>query len=156
MLAPLEQFLCDTCHQVIDAPDQGWFEWLADGGRAHSLRIVHQQAECRSSPDKPGLDGHKLDELVGAHNLARLYTFISVQPDTGAAVASLDEFTEILHRLTMRYYEEARLYIEVARGNGFFISMSEPQIYQPSTFKQIIQAYGDEGTTASSCGCGCH
>jgi len=28
-LIPLQQWLCDDCHQIIEQPKDGWLEWLA-------------------------------------------------------------------------------------------------------------------------------
>ncbi|HIJ62292.1 MAG TPA: hypothetical protein HPQ04_06315 [Rhodospirillaceae bacterium] len=149
MLKPLEQFVCDTCRQVIETSADGWFEWCEDGDRqAHSFHIVHQRAECRADPQVPGLRGHRLDELVGVPNMTRLYGLFDVGlPEEGAVktLATLldrHEFTDLLHRLTSRYYDEARQYWQQAKDSGFFEGSSEPAIYQPSTFKRIIEVYG--------------
>lgn len=149
MLKPLEQFVCDACRQVIETAGDGWFEWCEDGERqAHSFRIVHHRPECRSSPETPGLRQHRLDELVGIGNMTRLYGLFDVGlPEEGAVktLATLldrHEFTDLLLRLTSRYYDEARQYWQQARAAGFFEGSSEAMIYQPSTFKKIIEQYG--------------
>jgi len=29
-LRPLKQFICDCCNEIIEQPEQGYLEWLAD------------------------------------------------------------------------------------------------------------------------------
>jgi hypothetical protein len=45
-LRPLEQWICDTCGEVIDSPSAGYVEWLSgmERGSYRSYRIVHQFA----------------------------------------------------------------------------------------------------------------
>ncbi len=163
MLEPLVQFVCDTCHQVINAPQEGWFEWCEDEGRkAHSYRILHHRPECRSAPQTPGLHGHRLDQLVGVANMTNLYSLFQMGPANQAnngdiaTLRDLDEFTEILRRLTERYYDEARLYWEEAKSNGFFLGSSDASTYQPSTYKKVIESYGAGATGGTICGCADH
>ena len=48
MLTPLTQFICDTCHEIIKRPEEGYMEWISlhdptKGAREiHNFRIVHQ------------------------------------------------------------------------------------------------------------------
>jgi hypothetical protein len=41
-LKTLQQWICDTCGEIIADPSQGYVEWLTGEDRlAHGYRIVH-------------------------------------------------------------------------------------------------------------------
>jgi hypothetical protein len=52
-LKPLEEFLCDSCGEVIRTLAEGWLEWLEDPAslKDYDFRIVHHSL---SSPRGPG------------------------------------------------------------------------------------------------------
>lgn len=37
-LQPLKQWICDTCGEIIEAPHDGWLEWVTDTGIPNRLR----------------------------------------------------------------------------------------------------------------------
>ena len=78
-------------------------------------------------------------------------------PEPGkAAGAARNETQKTNLEIASKYYEEARLYLDRAKSNGFFGGMRDAEMYQPSTFKELIQSYGgDQPADAASHGCGC-
>lgn len=160
MLDPLAQFVCDNCHETIE-PGQGRLEWLEADRKAHGFRIVHHQDSCRLAPHRQDLRDLPLDQVIGPENLLNLYRIVSVEAGPGdgpgpALAENMDEFTELLRRLTMRYYEEARLYWRDAEANGFFASASDAEVYHPATLKALVQSYGRGDGQAGKAGrCGC-
>lgn len=51
------------------------------------------------------------------------------------------EFTEVLRRLTIPHYEEARLYFKQAAQDGFFDEVNEIALYSQDTLSFIIHKY---------------
>lgn len=146
-MKPLEQFVCDTCHSLIEKPEEGWLEWLDDDTGVHSFRIVHHKSACRQhSSDRNVKDNH-LNYFVGVDNLPNLYKFLDpgyrynrdLQPvANGLHIA---EFTELLRRLTIPHYEEARIYFEQAEEDGLFDGANEVSPYKQDILKRIIHNY---------------
>ncbi len=150
MLKPLAQFICDRCHGVIEKPEDGWFEWLHDDDhKAHSFRIVHHKTRCQYPRETRHLMDLHLTHFLGPDFLVGLYRFLDLgpyhDPDGKHVVAVRDvrEFTEILRRLTMPYYEEARLYWNAAKSDGYFDGVNEVRIYMPDNLRGLIERYGD-------------
>ena len=61
----------------------------------------------------------------------------------GPEVADLREFAEIMRRLFIPYYEEARRYWERARNDDFFDDPNEVWLYLSSTSQAIIARYAE-------------
>lgn len=166
MLQPLEQFYCDTCDQLIQAPEQGMVEWIESMDEpAHSFRIVHHieyspKADSeipRSEKPRPqGCYKHQntvknkdigLDKFLGKDGLVKLIHFIDVGPYhvpkyDGVQFEDGREFAELFRRLQLPYYEEARKYWDRAKQDGFFEGANEMWIYQPEVLEEIIDVYG--------------
>src|ERR1035441_6619662 len=79
-LKPLKQWVCDTCREIITAPEDGQLEWVSDDEhRARDFRIVHHPLKsprrsrkgCYNHND-PGSESESLSDLVGADGLAHL------------------------------------------------------------------------------------
>lgn len=163
-LRPLKQWICDTCGEVIRQPKHGYLEWVAtvDNGvyHAHELRIVHHaprspyynkktlRGGCYGHDGKYGRSDLPLDCFVGSVGLSRfLSIFLDVGPDLkpdypGPQVVDMRAAVEVMRRLYVPYYEEARLYWAVARGDGFFREDNEVTRYRPSTLRELIAQYG--------------
>ena len=168
-LKPREQWICDTCGQVIEAASEGWLEWLESKDssgtyKKHGFRIVHHQsysprnpnrpelrpsnaASCYSYENHPGLvaDYH-LDHIVGPHGLAVLLGMIDKGPLIEAAfdgpgVMDLRDWVELVRRLAVPHYEEARRYVVQASRDGFFEGMSDHAIYAPATLETVVEKY---------------
>lgn len=149
MLQPLRHFFCDTCRDVIEAPSHGWVEWLFDKhtGLAHSFRIVHHKS---TSPRRDGCYKHldkscHLDEFMQG-GMIRYLSFLDVgryhEPEyVGPRVVDVREFVELLRRLTIPYYEEARQYWTEGMADGAFEGLSEMNVYEEEFLKELIRWY---------------
>ena len=131
-MEPLKEWICDTCGGVIQSPEQGWLEWLkleADNGSylASGFRIVHHFLYSPNKKSKEGCYQHgpiaasmHLNEYTGADGLNYLLEMLrGGGSGREIAVANLDEFIEIVRRLQIPHYEEARRYqssIDLRRG----------------------------------------
>ena len=146
-LQPLQQWKCDTCGQIIDRPDTGWVEWLAgpsQGTKAHGFRIVHNSNRCQYPSSVRVHDVHLL-HLVGSDGLARLLTLLAPgRPDGNRedGVASLGEWTELVRRLHLPHYEEARQYWADAEADRFFAEPEHQARYSQATLAHLLERYG--------------
>jgi hypothetical protein len=129
MLKPLTQFYCDCCGEIIQEPKHGWVEWLTvfDPERGDYIfkghRIVHHIAysprtgrDCYTYKKHIGRsDIYLTDFLDKQTGIAEMLRFIDCGPIhepqfTGHYLGDLREYIEFIRRLTIPYYEEARLY----------------------------------------------
>ena len=165
MLKPLEQFICDTCGQIIEKPEHGWVEWESkiegDPPRQEQwgFKIVHH------SPHSPLKGEHKRDggcyhythsshrsdlhltDFLGDNQMPELLSFLDVgpyhDPDySGPSIVEMREFVEFARRLTIPYYEEARQYWSDALSDGYFGDANEIWIYLPENLEALINKYG--------------
>jgi hypothetical protein len=154
-LRPLEQFVCDTCNQIIDSPEQGYIEWI-DDKKARRFNIVHHSLYSPLKPNRScyqhekayGRSDTALKDFLGVHGIVEMLNFIDVgdyhRPDyEGPDVGDLREWTEVARRLFIPGYEEARLFWDRARADGFFEGANELWPYLPETLERLIEQYGD-------------
>lgn len=154
-LEPLKQWFCDRCGEVIEKPEDGWVHWRrGEDRKIHSIEILHH---LRASP-KGGrqgcypqdleLDMH-LETMLGERGLARLLAMIDVgafhdeEGEYVGRVRDLRNWAEVVRRLHLPYYEEARRYFDEARGNGDLEGINEVALYLPSNLKGLVEKYGD-------------
>jgi hypothetical protein len=153
MLKPLEEWICDSCGEIIKAPEQGYVEWQETKRKVHGFRIVHHAphsprkrsgGNCYYSNAERGGD-LSLEDLVGTKGLLILTSWIDVgewheDEYTGPDVRDLREWTTLFRRLQIPYFEEARLYEEQfrdVRSGG----ANEIYLYLPNTLKKIIEEH---------------
>jgi hypothetical protein len=146
-LLPLSQWKCDACGQIIERPEMGWVEWLAGptrGTKAHAFRIVHNSSRCQY-PSMARVHDIHLIHLLGPDGLATLLEVLSPGGHTGnreEGVASLDEWGELVRRLHIPHYEEARQYWADAEADNFFSRSPEHARYSQTTILDILAQYG--------------
>ena len=144
-LKPLQQFICDKCRELIKSPTDGWLEWLHsnDDRTTHGFRVVHNgQASpgkqdgkrCQYHTDLLVGDMH-LDHFLGSDGLAALLSMIDRPFD------NQQEFVEIIRRLHIPYYEEARLYWQKAKQDDFFSGANEYWPYLEANLTRLIETY---------------
>jgi hypothetical protein len=143
MLKPLKQWICDTCGEVIQQPDHGWLDWLvAEAGEGYSFsgfRIIHHRprsprpAGCYQYERRIGLQGIHLDWVysaeVGKGWIIHLVEYAS----------NPKESAELLRRLTIPYYEEARQNWTLAVAGGMLENGAGD--YHPDNLKDIIKLH---------------
>ncbi len=161
MLKPLKQFICDECGQVINSPEEGYVEWesgIDDKGRsfARGFRIVHVS---HASPLKHTRKGcYKYDRseyrsdidlehfLQNAHqymfSLLDLGFLHDRNNKIGCQISDFREFVCFFKRLTISYYEEARLYFEEALEDEEICGdENEIYLFSEKKLKSIVQRY---------------
>lgn len=164
MLQPLQEWVCDTCKQLISKPSEGYVEWVEDLATSMSsdFHIVHagyyspfrknnphSDASCYQHQTARGRRDLPLDSFLNAEGIVRLLSFIDIgkyhEPTySGVHFANGREFAELFRRLHLPYYEEARLHWSTAQANGDFDGANEDWLYQPKILKRIIEAYGNQ------------
>lgn len=160
MPAPLKQWICDTCCEIIKSPEEGWVEWLQDKSdphKAYDFRIEHHATysphalgggNCYKYDQNWNRAGNPLSSFVGEDGLAYLLSFLDsgryISPDyNGPEVSDIRGFVELIRRLHMPYYKEARHFFDAASDDGFFDDVSG-HILRPERLKQIIEIYGSQ------------
>ena len=133
-LKPLEQFICDQCGRLIENVDEGWLEWYDDyKNPAHGFRIVHARQNCYY-PDKAGVSDNHLVYFTGNDGLAVLLNLFKRR-----GVADQNELAEIIRRLHIPHYEEARRYWERAVSEG----MVDNEDYRQAELQAVIKEYSE-------------
>ncbi len=151
MLEPLKQWICDSCGQVIETPDDGYVEWLVESeeaafGQQYGFKIIHAGEECTCySEEDVSKNDAPLESFIGNKGHLYLLSFLDVgtllmREYKGARVKNLREFVEFMRRLTVPYYEEARLYFENLHADEDFVL--DDSIYNQENLIRIIQKYG--------------
>jgi hypothetical protein len=143
-LKPLQQWFCDSCGGLIEKPEDGWIEWYTEGDAyiASGYRIVHHDQRCMYNEHvlfqqgKMVSDNH-LDDYVGPNGLVYLTRMLELDN-----LKDKSELIEMIRRLHVPYYEEARQYWAQAEEDGFFDGSNEVWPYLPSTCLRLIGEYG--------------
>ena len=104
------------------------------------FKIIHANEYCYF--DYP--NSLSLNCLLGERGYLKLLSFLDIGPlllkeYKGPRVKDLREFMEFMRRLTIPYYEEARLYFNYLPSDEDFDL--EESIYSQDELKRIIQKY---------------
>jgi len=166
MLKPLEQFICDSCGEVIEKPEDGWVEWLYEKNeetgfsKNRGFKIVHHSprsplntgirgVNCYHYNNIPNRSDNHLTYFLGVNGLVELYAKL----DPGEAFAdekelpmvlNLREYVNFMRRLTIPYYEEARKYWSDATNDGYFNGANEIWTFLPDNLRTLIEQYKEE------------
>lgn len=146
-LKPLEQWYCDTCGKVIEDVKDGWLEWYYDYDGDMVLRsnkgyrIVHHDKRCMYNSSKmhnagKGVSDMHLEDFTGPNGLANLLSDIELE-----RCEDNKEIIEIIKRLHLPYYEEARKYHDKAEMSGFFDGENEVTRSLLETSVTVIDRY---------------
>jgi hypothetical protein len=145
-----ETWICDTCGGAIEKADDGWVEWLLrQSGQkwiGRGLRLVHSfPASPRSSAAKCQYDENResahdgsivndlaLESFLGPDGLMELLSFIA-----GGELPTL-EVLEMIKRLHIPGYEEARFHFRSALDEGVFDPNTREGFYTQSDIKAVL------------------
>ena len=122
-LKPLKQWICDSCGGLISKPEDGWWEFLHDDThRVYGFRIVHYNPKCYyPTGDKHITVGDlPLKNMINSGGFGHMLHWLELT-QTGKMKEHIDisDFTEIMRRLYLPYWEEARQYWEQSFRDGF-------------------------------------
>lgn len=152
-LLPLQQWFCDRCDNVIEKPEDGWLHWRNRDKGVEEIEILHHlKASPRGGergcyPKDMDCDMH-LETMLGARGLVDLLSMLDVgeyHDKEGKNVGKVDvrNWTEIVRRLHLPYYEEGRRHFDEARSNGDLEGINEVALYLEDTLKGIVDRYAD-------------
>ncbi len=126
-LKPLKQFICDECGELIKKPKDGWWEYIHDTETelVSGFRIVHYGGPCYYSvpalkrQNKMVGDMH-LEHMLDSGAFGHMLHWLELSETKKIKEHfNISEFTEIMRRLYLPYWEEARQYWERAFSDGF-------------------------------------
>jgi hypothetical protein len=147
-LRPLEQFFCDECRDIINSVGDGWLEWKKDDNlKGYGFRIVHavkaspkrsKGGNCSYQEKKGEVSDLPLDNVAGIDGLIRLLSFLD-EKQHEVDLKDPTEIVEIIRRIHVPHYEEARSYIQRAYDEDFIDSTicTEEQLIK------IIEKYSE-------------
>jgi hypothetical protein len=143
-LKPLKQWLCDSCGGMINKPGDGWFEWYTNNKSniEEGFKIVHHQKACMYDDRSLRKQGKSvadlnLTDVIGIGSLAASLFRIELAEKGKLGKINLAEYIEILRRLHIPYWEEARLYWDEALKAGGHDACD----FSESTLVAVIDEY---------------
>lgn len=151
-LEPLKQWICDACGGIIEKSEDGWWEFIeTKDNLVYGDRIVHCGNDSNCYYNEQALRGEgkivgslPLGQILGAgglgHMLHRLELSQQVQGKTEERF-NMQDYVDIMRRLYLPYWEEARLYWERARRDGFHDACD----FSEQELVRIINEYAENG-----------
>ncbi len=152
-LVPLKQFFCDTCGHVIESINEGYVIWETnDDGLAKNFRIVHHKPHsplkdrdkngCYTSYEQSESLDTFFNENADIEILNLLHLNQIIYPDHKDGIENLAEFADFLRRIKLPYYEEARLYLDAAKTQGYIGGSNELRIFTKEFLYGVIENFG--------------
>jgi hypothetical protein len=146
-LEPLEQWICDTCGELIAEAKDGWLEWQRkerpDGSYGRfAFRICHHLlASPRKKENPEGCYRNKqshnhLREFLGPDGLTAFVGMIE-----RGEIDDLKNWAEIVRRLFTPGYEEARQHFREAVEEGLLEDVDEGRMATVETLARITNDF---------------
>lgn len=121
-MAETNRWMCDKCGQWIESIDDGYVQWItfSDDKVGRDLQLVHhlKEPDCKFDYTKEdNKDGGRIgdEHFEFYHSPNGLMTMLSWIADEKLPLA---EIVEMIKRIHIPGYEEARLYIDEALSQG--------------------------------------
>lgn len=155
MWKPLEQWQCDSCGNIIEKVADGVLEWIDQDGSVQEFKIVHKRS-CSHQIKHYDRKTRELENFVGPKGMPSIVLFFDSREEINPGRSSINkdqdmrELVELIKRLNLAYYEQARIYWTKATNNGFFTGGDTAWMYLPSTLKKLIGKYGPNSSLALS------
>lgn len=138
-----DKWICDVCGEEIKSVNDGYLIWAkSDEHYDYDFLIIHQ-SKCDTHQDKY-VNSLPLSMLVGQDGLSYLLSFVSDGPYhlgedqvSKKKVVSIDEFVDLVRRLHLPYYEQARHKFGIPEVMNFYSDSSPSNLYRVSTLKDI-------------------
>lgn len=152
-LTPLQQWICDTCGQVILEPDHGYAEIVADSDdMLTEFRIQHHAPH---SPLKNGcllptgaaIYHNHLNYYLGPDGMTVILGYIDQGAHNQDVAASrvhpqhMRDWADFMRRVQLPYFEESRFYLPQATSDGY-IDSHEHRPYLQEMMQFMIDKYG--------------
>lgn len=149
-LIPGEQWICDTCGEIIKKPEDGYVQWHRNSSmQIDDFIIVHHFAASPRNHHKNGCYKYDSDDnlkrFLGVHGMVELHSLVDPgpyhMPKYEPMVSDIRKWLDFYKRLQLPYYEEARLYWNRAIDDNYFSVSNEIYIYLPKNLKEMIEHY---------------
>ena len=149
-MEPLKQWVCDVCGKIIETPDDGYVVWGENAeGKIDKIRILHKNNHVGNC--KVGCDHDRrysmslpLESFLGDEGKVHFLSMIDPGPDFREDyrehIADKRLLLETFRRLQLPYYEEARLYWDKAKADGYFDGANEIWPQSRSSRTSVQQA----------------
>jgi len=142
VLRSLEQWICDSCGGIIDGAVYGCVEWYVSSysRMISGFRITHKSRQCTYDAVELALDRKKgtlisLDSVTGPTGLGLLTERLGRSLENGNVErADTLALGEIMRRLQVPFYEEARLAWRLSIEEGVHDGLS----FDTDTLLRII------------------
>lgn len=147
MLRPLKKWFCDTCNEVIESPEEAFIIWESQDELDTDFRIIHG-GRC---DDRSLTSSTPLTDYLGPDGLSNMLSSLSAGPikntqgERSDCDVNLDAFIDLIRRLHLPYYEEARRLFrteECLRDNA---DSNEFSPYCVAELRETIRRYGRNG-----------
>jgi hypothetical protein len=156
-----ESWICDSCEETILQAKDGYVEWLiARVGEKHvgrGLRLVHHKPASPRAPngscyhdenyefrqDKAIYQSGSLESFLKADGLMKLLSLLS------QGALPKEEVIEMIKRLHIPGYEQARLHIPRAISEGVFEPNLPEGFYWQSNIQAVLKFAAEEQTVNS-------
>jgi len=142
MLKPLGQWCCDTCGDVIEGPEDGCIEWHTTHrtNTVAGFRVVHRSGKCVYQGVELATLGRTssllpLTDAIDSTGLGHMLVILEQSLREGSVRdEALNEMIEVLRRVQIPYYEEARLAWQAGIKEG----IHDGSRYDSATLKRLI------------------
>ena len=145
---------CDNCGQIIECAKDGWLEWLSCDStknieqKSFGLRLVHDKpssprnntengcqynGQIEHQNHNAGVMDISLEECLGNEGLLNLLEMIDKKE------LPIEEVSEMIKRLHVSNYEQARGSFELAIHQGLFEPNDKPGIYTQRQIDIVAQ-----------------
>lgn len=143
-LVPLEQWVCDTCGELIRDVEGAYVQFARVNGVARDFRIVHHATaspRARGCYGPPDLSDLPMSRLQGDDGLAVLLGLLEPGPALLPQVrADVVSWAELFRRLRVPRYEEARQFFAAAEGAGVWPDgRHETSAYSQQALSQLLE-----------------
>ncbi|MDY7044050.1 hypothetical protein RVS70_07500 [Virgibacillus sp. M23] len=150
-----QQWYCDVCGEIINTAKEGMLEWDsfleeetgAAGYTAKNFRIIHHKKSspfkyCQTKSSDVSLsDGH-LHWFIGSDGLSKLLNLYDYN------IVDHQELNEIIRRLHVDYYEEARPYMGIANEDQQSFDPYQVGDYSQADLLALINIYAERTKTS--------
>lgn len=142
-------WICDSCGHPIASAEDGWVEWIefrtAAGRQGRDLRLVHHMAatptgkrcqfnqQAERNRDDGLIADASLSDFLGADGLMDLLSMLE------EGCLPRDEVLEMIKRLHIEGYEQARPYFEEAISDGVFEPNTLPGYYRQRDIRAVLE-----------------
>lgn len=148
MTKPLTQWYCDVCGGLIKNVKDGYVVWDTDKeGKVTVIKVIHQsKCDDDSLPNSTALE-----DFLGTDGLSHLLSLMSAGPiiNNGKnrykkGFADIDVFVDLVRRLHVPNYEEARRRFSDSELRSDYYDANEIAPYLQRDLVHIIEKYGKE------------